>query len=337
MGDEEVVSYSLLRNIPMSSEDPKLSTENPGFLLWAPGEGITVKIGADRHPFPLPNIPIPVHRGDMEEGLPSDEAVGRGIYDYLRQFPDCPHNRQYAELLRDAFSHYLADLGAQIAMLDHKEVDPPYVQRKLTFLKIFSLLEPENPRVLQMLGKTCFELGLMFPELKNSRTHLLKAMRYLQQSLKKLPEDPGIFNYLGEIDFLFGDYPAATRRWSTVADLVTDAATREALQEKIQRVECREVPDYPLVDDLEAIGEAMERLASGEAWEALAIVERLEEEGVIPSEFPSAQFYYLLGACRERTGDAAGAFAAFDKALELAPGFTPALEGKERILDGRSG
>ncbi|MEJ2699353.1 MAG: tetratricopeptide repeat protein, partial [Desulfuromonadales bacterium] len=208
---------------------------------------------------------------------------------------------------------------------------------KLAFLKIFSLLEPENPRVLQMLGKTCFDLAFMFPELKNSRLHLLKAMGYLQQSLTKLPEDPGILNYLAEIDYLFGDYPAATRRWSGVAELVGDAATREALQGKVQRIRDLAVPDHPLIDDLESIGEAMELLAAGESREALAILERLEEEGTVPSEFPSPQFYYLLGACRERTGDAAGAFAAYETALQLEPDFGPALEGKERILDGRSG
>lgn len=320
----------------MSPEDLKVSPADPDFLLWSPGKGKTVRVGPDRHPFSLPTVPLPIHREDLDEGSPSDEAIGRGLYDYLRKSPDCPHSRQYAEVLRDAYPHYLADLGAQIAMLDHKDVDPPYVRRKLTFLKIFSLLEPENPRILQMLGKTCFELALMFPELKNSRIHLLKAMGYLQKSLKILPKDPASLNYLGEIDFFLGDYPAAARRWHGVAGMVADAAAREALLNKIERIHNGEAPDHPLIDDLEAIGQAMEHLAAGDVEEALAIMEGLEEKGTVPREFPSAEFYYLLGECRERTADPGGAFAAFEKALELDSEFGPAAEGKNRILDGRS-
>jgi tetratricopeptide (TPR) repeat protein len=320
----------------MASEYLERSNGNTDYLLWTPDKGRTVKIGADRHPFSLPEIPLPIHRADLTEGEPTDEAVGRGLYDYLRQYPDCHFNRQYAELLRDAFSHFLADLGAQIAMLDHKEVDSPYVQRKLTYLKIFSLLEPENPRILQMLGKTCFELAFMFPELKHSRFHLLKAMGYLQQSLKILPEDPASLNYLGEIDYYLGDYSAAARRWTAVADLVGEAPVRNALLGKVKRVQIGEVTDHPLIDDLEATGEAMELLAAGKHLEALAIMERLEEEGTIVTEFPSAQFFCLLGECREKTSDPAGAFAAFENALEIDSDFGPAREGKERILDGRS-
>jgi tetratricopeptide (TPR) repeat protein len=151
-----------------------------------------------------------------------------------------------------------------------------------------------------------------------------------------LSEDPASLNYLGEIDYYLGDYPAAARRWEAVADLVEEPQKRDALLAKVGRVRLGEVPGHPVIDDLEATGEAMALLAAGEHREALAIMERLEEEGTILAEFPSAQFFYLLGECREKTADLAGAFVAFENALEIDPDFGPAREGKERILDGRS-
>ncbi|MHB8710670.1 MAG: hypothetical protein ACYC9T_00005, partial [Trichloromonadaceae bacterium] len=119
------------------------------FVFWTPPPATTVEVGADRHPFPLPILPLPVHRQALAEGVPNDAAVGQGLYDYLRQFPDCPHNSVYAELLRDAYPHFLADMGAHILMLENKDVDGHYVRRKLSYLKILALLEPGNAGLLQ--------------------------------------------------------------------------------------------------------------------------------------------------------------------------------------------
>jgi tetratricopeptide (TPR) repeat protein len=266
-------------------------------------------------------------------GIPTADAIGVGVYDYLRHFPDCPHNVAYAELLRDAFPHYLADLAAQAVMLDYKKVDAPYVQRKVTCMKIFTLLDPENPMLAQHLGIACYELGLMFSELPRSRYHLLAAMGYLQRSLALHAANIASLNLLGEIDFLFGDYPAALRRWQLVVAAL-EGETQVALAGKIARIEGEEVPDHPLVDDLEAIGHAMELYGEGDVRAAGMILERLEEDGCVPVEFPSPEFYCLLGLCRELQGDLGGAFAAFDAAMTLDPEHVAALEGKNRISDG---
>lgn len=308
--------------------------ESHGFLFWTPEEGRTVTVGAERQAFLLPRTPLPVHREDIIDEKPSADAIGRGAYDYLRQFPDCPNNVVYAELLRDAFPHYLADLGAQIVMLENKEVDAPYVRRKMAYLKILLLLEPDNGGLLQRLGMVCYELGLMFNELRHCRGHLLAAMGYLQRSLRRLPGNLTSLNYLGQIDYLLGDYPAAVRGWRAVVAQLEDGSAREALAARIARTEKQGFPDHPPIDDLEAIGEAMERYGNGDFHGAGMILAKLEEEGTVPAEFPSPEFYYLLGMCRDKEGDAAGAFEAFDKALELAPDYAPALEGKNRILDG---
>lgn len=321
----------------MSAENKEnISLDPERFLLWTPEEGRCVASGADRHPVPLPLIPLPIHREDCQGNDPSDQSVGQGCYDYLRQFPDCPYNREYAGLLRDAFPQFLADLGAQIAMLEKKEVDAPYVRRKLTYLQIFALLDPENPQLLQGLGRTCYDLALMFAELQRCRYYLLKAMGYLQQSLKRNPQDPTGLNYLGQIDFFLGDYQAAARRWQGVAGMLGEGAPRDALLGKVARIESGAVPDHPLVDDLEAIGGAMELFGAGEISEAAAILERIEEKGIVPTEFSSPEFYYLLGMCRGKEGELAGAFEAFENALDLAPDYEAAREGKNRILEGRS-
>jgi len=309
--------------------------ESNVFVFWTPEEGRSVPVGAERQAFLLPRKPLPVHREDVGDAGPSADAIGRGAYDYLRQFPDCPDNVVYAELLRDAFPHYLADMGAQIVMLENKEVDAPYVRRKLAYLKILLLLEPDSGSLLQRLGMVCYELGLMFVELGHCRSHLLAAMGYLQRSLKLLPGNLTSLNYLGQIDYLLGDYPAAMRSWRAVVDGLDDGSARQALTDRIDRLERQGMPDHPLIDDLEAIGEAMERYGQGNIHEAGMILEKLEEEGTVPAEFPSPEFYYLLGMCRKKGGDAAGAFEAFDKALEQDPDYAPALAGKNRILEGR--
>jgi tetratricopeptide (TPR) repeat protein len=200
------------------SEEVLDSLDPTIYRLWLPPAGHTVAAGADRHPVPLPVIPLPVYRKNSEQGEPSDEAIGQGIYDYLRHFPDCPHAQTYAELLRDAYPHFLADLGAHILMLDNKEVDAPYIRRKLVGLKILALLDPENPGLLQQLGITAYDLGLSFTELESSRHQLLEAMGYFRRALKYSPESPLLLHYLGQIDYLFGDYPSALRRWQIVVD-----------------------------------------------------------------------------------------------------------------------
>ncbi len=307
-----------------------------GYMLWNPPAERRVEVGPQHLQIPLPEIPLPVHREDLADGDPSDDAIGRGIYDYLRQFPDCAHNTRYAELLRDAYPHYLADLGAQAAMLDHKEVDAPYVRRKITCLKILALLEPENPGLLQQIGISLYELGTNFAELGLCRRHLLSALGYLQRALKHAPDSLVCLNYCGQIDFLLGDYPSAARRWAGVIGRLEKGPAREALEQRLARIDSMQVPDHPIIDDLEEVGNAIEACADGDFETARLVLEGLEEEGTLPAEIPMPEFHYLLGVSRARCGEPAGAFESFEKALEIDAGFQPAIEGREAILDGRT-
>lgn len=306
-----------------------------GFAFWTPTAERSVAVGPEQQEIPLPQIPLPLHPAALAEGEPSDQAIGEGIYDYLRQFPDCRHNRAYAELLQEAYPYYVAELGAQAVMLDHKEVDAPYVRRKITCMKILALLQPDNPGLLLQLGAAFYDLAMTFSEIGQCRRHLLAAMGYFQRSLARHADNPVCLNYLAQIDQILGDVPSALRRLGGVAALLEGAAQLEVRQ-RIAQLETAELPEAPLVDALEAIGEAMELYGGGHVEEARVVMERLEESSAIPAECPTPEFYYLLGMCRGKAGDTGGAFEAFEQALQLNPEFAPALEGKECILEGRS-
>lgn len=300
------------------------------YFFWTPAAGKVVPVGPEQDEIPLPGLPLPIKKALCADGSPSDDAIGTSLYDYLRQFPECPLNREYAEILRDVYPHFLADLGSQIVMLDHKDVEAPYVKRKIVCMQILLLLDPQNRGLLLQLGINFYELGLMFPELPHCRTHFTRALRYLSA----VGNDAAALNYLARLDFLMGDYPSAIRRWEQVRDAVSDAATRAAISSQIESLASMPEPEKSLLEDLEAIGTAMQLMAGDDIETAKSILERLEEENVVTIQFPNPEFYYMLGVCRERTGDPGGAFAAFDRALELEPGHAPSLEGQDRVSGG---
>jgi tetratricopeptide (TPR) repeat protein len=276
-------------------------------------------VGPDQLVISLPAFPLPILHGDMTDASPSDAAIGQGVYDYLRQFPDCVGNLVYAELLRDAYPHFIADLASQAVMIDAKQVDPAFVARKLTCLKILHLLDPDNRGLLQQLCRGYFELALEFSELAQSRSHLREAMSFGQQLLKLAPTDIQALSLLAEIDQFFGDTPAALGKWRKLAELVEDLSTRERIEAKIAACACDVCPETALVDDLEALAEAMHLHAVGDDPQAVLLLENLEEQGRLMSILPFADFYWLLGICRQGCGDHGGAFVALHKALELEP------------------
>jgi tetratricopeptide (TPR) repeat protein len=301
------------------------------FVFWQPVVGHTIHVGPDQQAVPLPQIPLPVKLKDMSDEGPVDNAVGEGIYDYLRQFPDCLHNTDYVALLRQGYAHYLADLAAHVVMLDKKEVDPAYVFRKLTYLKILRLLEPDNAGLLWQLSQGFFDLGMTFTELPQVRRHLLDAMRFGQELLKVKKNDPAALNLLAEIDILFGDYPAAITKLRRLLESLSDQQVKKRVAFRLDSCIELGLPDHPLVDDLECIGEAMQLYAAKEYFLATELLERLEEDGYFVSELKSADFLCLLGMCRIKTEDRSGAFDALSQALEMAPDHEQAREAIESI------
>lgn len=311
-----------------------ISPLSSSFIFWQPPTGHTVETGADSVEFVLPQIPLPISGSLDNEEIPSDNLIGSGLYDYLRQFPDCPLNSAYAALLRDAWPHYISDLASMIVMLDHKEVDAPYVRRKIAGLQILLLLEPDNPGLQQQLGMAFYDLALNFVELCDCRAHLTRSMQYFSTALDLSPDDPTSLNYLAQIDYLIGDYPKAVSRWQALLALITDAETTTALSSRIESISGDELPEHPLLSDLESVGESMQFLANGAPEEARRILETLEEQQLLITEFPNPEFYSLLAVSRERTNDPDGARIAYTKALEIDPSHQNAIDGFERLLQG---
>ncbi len=301
------------------------------FVFWQPPEGHVIHVGPEQEPVALPPIPLPVKRGAMADAAPSDNAVGEGVYDYLRQFPDCRYNFEYAALLREGYPHFLADLAAHVVMLDSKDVEPAYVFRKLAYLKILHLLEPGNPGLVWQLAQGFYNLAMTFTELPQVRRHLLDAMRYGQDLLKLKEGDAAALNLLAEIDILIGDYPAAVARLRKVVAAITDPQLMKRIEERLQSCIATGFPDHPLVDDLEQVGEAMQRYAEQEYPQATELLERLETDEYFMSEFKSADFLCLLGMCRIKTGDLGGAFDALSQSLALAPDHEQAREALQSI------
>lgn len=294
------------------------------FVFWLPADNAIIHTGPEQQPVVLPHVALPIKIADMEtlenagQG-PDDNMIGEGVYDYLRQFPECLNNQEYAELLREGYPHFLADLAAHVVMLDQKDVEPSYVLRKLTYLKILRLLEPQNTGLLWQLAHGFYTLALTFTELPQVRRNLLDAMRFAQNLLKLKPEDPAALSLLADIDILFGDYPTAIKRLRKMLDLLTDEVMTTKVTARLER--CLEVgfPDHPLLDDLECIGHAMQLFSAGNHALATELLERLEEDSYFMAELKSADFLCLLGMCRIKTGDRAGAFDALSQALEMDP------------------
>ena len=325
--------------------DPNINNLDPRhFVFWQPPADHMIHVGPDQQPVSLPQIPLPIKRADFEANSgdntvnPSDNAIGQGVYDYLRQFPDCLHNVAYALLLREGYAHYLADLAAHVVMLDAKDVEPAYVFRKLTYLKILRLLDPDNRGLLHQISQGFYDLAMTFTELPQVQRHLLEAMRFGQDLLKLKADDPSALNLLAEVDILFGDYPAAITKLRRLLVSLTDQKMTGADQNISKRVGarldvCLEVgfPDHPLVDDLERIGDAMQLYAAKDYSLATELLERLEEDDYFMSELKSADFLCLLGMCRIKTDDRAGAFDALSQALEIEPDHEQAHKEIEAI------
>jgi tetratricopeptide (TPR) repeat protein len=291
-----------------------------------------VLVGPEQRAVPLPQQPLPIYaHATQNGGRPDDDALGAGIYEYLRRYPDCEGGYYLADLLRNAYPHYLMDIAAQVIMIEEKEVDAPFLRRKITGLKILALLET-RPQLYYQLGRSYFEFATMFTELPDCRNHLLAAREYLQRALLLEADNPATLNLLAQIKAWFGMKAEAFRLWQQAAMLV-DEPTRSALLQRASQEQAG-LPESPLIDELEALGETLVLIGAGEFGQALEILERLQEQGRIMAELPTPEFCYLLGHCREKCNDPEQALVAYVQALELDPGYAPAQTGFDRLSQG---
>lgn len=266
-------------------------------------------------------IPMPLLDEDYEAlgGEPSYDVIGRGIYQALRTNPDCSFCERYATILRDAYPHYLAELASNAIMLDGKDVEVPYLDRKINCLKILALLEPENAGLPLEIGKTFLDRGLRLSALHLSTVSLYRAEHFLRRAVTLAPAEPNARQLLGEVCYLLGKYDDAASLWR---DIVAESAASQgnSLGERLARVEAGRLPTIPTVDYLEAVGVAFSQFQAGDFEETVAILQDIMQDAVFREEFPVAEIHSVMGKCFTELGMPKYAEEEFREALKIDPG-----------------
>ncbi len=282
---------------------------------------------------PYGGVPIPLLEEDfaaLEESTPSYDAVGRGIYQALRANPDLPQAEHYARILKEGYPHIIAELGTHIIMLDKKDVEVSYIDRKISALRILALLEPENPHIPFQVGAALFDRGLRLSGLTDSTVIIYRAERYLRIAQQLDPENGELLNLLGEVLYCLGKYEDAASSWRGILPLLAESE-RLKLEGRLTRMAEGETPRVPVVDYLEAAGVAFDAYTREEYDEAAAILRDILDDQVFRSEFPVAEISFVLGSCYWRLAMPRDAEYYFRHALELRPEYEEAKEALKTL------
>jgi len=299
--------------------------EIAGILYYYPSADFLLEARDGKVKIPLGDLPIPLLKEDLSDRDPTYDAIGRGIYQFLRVNPEAPYAERYAFLLRDAYPHLIAELATHLVMLDSKDVDLPYLDRKITYLKIFTLLEPDNHHFPLEIGSIFFEKGLTFAALSNTTLHLFSAEKYLRKALQLKQDDLRTRNLLAEVCYLVGKYTDAQALWREVLDSVeADAAGK--IRIRLDQMEHDGCPRVPAVDYLQAVGVALEAFETSDFEEAAAIILDVIDAVSAFEEFPLAEINYLLGLCYVRLDMPKYAEQYLQQAISLRPGFEEATQ-----------
>lgn len=279
--------------------------------------------------------PIPLLEADynaMEGVYPSYDAVGRGIYQALRINPDCAFGEDYAHLLKEAYPHFLSELASHILMLEKKDVEVTYLDRKINYLKIFALIEPDNPQFPLEIGLTLLDKGLRLSALHLATTSLYRAEEFLRRAFKLSPEDVNIRHHLGEVSYLLGRYDDAAFFWRGIISSLP-AEEKEKLEGRMQRIGQGAIPMVPVVDYLEAIGVALDSHQQGEYEAAAAILQDILDDEIFREEFPLPEVWYVLGDCYKGLGMPRYAEDYLKEALTLNPDYAEAKSALEKLYE----
>ena len=316
----------------MKSTSPINSIDSADFQFWLPPEGMTLSIGPDSPDLDVPQIPLPIRTADLTVGQqPSEKAIGDGLYEYLCRFPACDHAADYARILEKAYPFLISDIGSQLILLDVKAVDADGLQRKIALLKILHYLDPDNFGLLHKIGVGYFDLAHNYGELLHVQMYLRDARRWLEKARRSKAMDTANLNYLGQVCYLAGNYNQAKLYWKIAADQLAEGASKEELTQRVEKIVAGQLPNEPLVENLEAVGVALEHFAVEEFSQACNIMEDLAGNSSIGVELPSTDFFYFLGLCREKCQNLPGAKDAFSRALTIDPEHEPSLDAQKRL------
>jgi tetratricopeptide (TPR) repeat protein len=285
-----------------------------------------VSLGIGPGPLPLLDADFEALRGE----LPGYDAVGRGIYQALRTDPDCADNVRYASLLKEGYPHYVSELASHILMLGEKDVEVPYLDRRVKLLKIFALMEPGDAHFPLEIGATLLDKGCRFSALHLSTVTLFKAESYLERALELAPGEPKAASTLAEVSFLLGKYDKAAALWQALLPRVSEPVAAE-LSGRLARIEKGELPRVPAVDYLVAIAGALALKEEGGYPEAVAILTDVMADAFFACEFPMPEIPYLLALCSLELGRAGEARGFLQQALRMNPDFAEAKQELEKL------
>lgn len=313
-------------------------TPLPGITYVRPPEGAYLSAREGRVALAYGDIPLPLlkeYAGNLAAGeLPSYDAVGEGIYQALRLNPGCTYADRYAALLRDAYPHHVAELASHLLMLERKDIEVPYLDRMITALRIFLLLEPENPRYKLQIGRVYREKGLRLSALNQTTRSFYQAYRYLGEALLLLPDDVDLLLLQGDVAWLLGKYDES-RDCFAAAHQVGAGDHAEELALRLARIEAGRRPLVPAVDYLEAIGVAMELHQRQDYAESAAILWDILDDEVFREECPLPEVNFLLGRCYEALVMPKYAEECYAEALVKRPDYEEAREALRAL--GRAG
>lgn len=258
--------------------------------------------------------PIPLLKDDypqaVQEGGPDYDMVGRGVYQALRLNPECAFAAEYAGLLKEAYPHIISELGGQIIMLDAKEVDTPYLDRKINYLKIMALLGQDSGPLQLEIARTYSDKGARLSTLHQAVSSWYAAEQHLKRALELSPDDCHAAYEYGEALYVLGRYGQAAEVWSEALPGLDDAE-RARVEGRIAAILAGKLPLVPPLDYLTALSVALEEHQAGRNDDAAAIIEDVLSDPLFSEQFPMNEVYYLLGGIYQEMGmmdDAARAF-----------------------------
>ncbi|HEY6838684.1 MAG TPA: hypothetical protein VI389_08080 [Geobacteraceae bacterium] len=304
-----------------------------GIRYVYPAEGARLTRIEGSLPLDCAGIPVPITEGDVDavsgSSFPYD-VVGRGLYQALRTNPECTYANRYARLLKESYPHYVSELASEIVMLDRKDVEVPYLDRKVNYLKIFAHIEPENHQIPRAIGMTLLDKGLRLSALHLTTVTVFRAETFLRRSLSLAPDDVSARHHLGEVCYLIGKYDEAIDCWRSICEELS-VPEQERLERRIKGVEEGSIPRVPPIDYLQAVGVALECQQRGEDEDAAAILRDILDDDHFCREFPFPELYYLLALSCERLGTPRLAVQYLTEALRLNPDYEEARDAMTRL------
>lgn len=249
---------------------------------------------------PLNGTPVPLENEYFEQlgdSIPTYDAIGKGVYTALRSNPDCHLNEFYAGILKDGYPHLVSELATYIVMLDKKEVDVPYLDRKINYLKIVGLMEPDDFRVPLEIGMAYLDKGMQLSALQFTTVSLYRAEKFLARAVELRPGDLKAVYNLGEVSYILGKYDIATKLWTKLLDAELSEEQLLTLKRRLEKIAGGNLSPLPAVDYLEVVATAFTLYQQGEVEEAAALLLDVIDDPYFCEEFPIAEIWYILGLC----------------------------------------